>query len=173
MLRRCFVWPGRAEEWKSALKARLAARKMWMETKIAAATAGDWGTYRVATKKGATGWEGHLADALGDGKDPQQEIHNHLQAVYGGPDDKVSPFPFPEAQVASVPNFTVEELRDALRKGRKGVAVGPDKVSPELLLARARSWIGSTASYKGSSLCRRSGLGHLWYCYLNSNIPRR
>ena len=37
-------------------------------------------------------------------------------------------------KVARVPDFMVEELRDASRKGKRGVAVGSDKVSLELLL---------------------------------------
>ena len=125
----------RPEDWKAAMKARLGARKRWMENKIEAATKGDWGAFKVATKTGATGWEGHLADALGEGSDPHREIHGHLQAVYGRERDKIPAFPYQVEQLERVPDFTVEELRDALRKGKKRVAVGPDKVSHELLQA--------------------------------------
>ena len=70
-------------DWKIALKARMKARKQWMHSKIQAANNGDWGAYKVVKKKGATGWESHLANALGDDRDPHTDIHSHLQKVYG------------------------------------------------------------------------------------------
>ena len=72
------------EAWKRALRKRKNARKVWMENKIRAATEGDWGAYRVAVKEGATGWEGHLAEKLGEHVNPHEAIHHHLQGVYGG-----------------------------------------------------------------------------------------
>ena len=124
-------------DWKMALKARMKARKEWMNSKIQAANNGDWSAYQVVKKKGATGWEGHLANALGDDRDPHVEIHAHLQTVYGEGKTKVGPYPFSLDEVAEVPDFTLEELRDALRKGRREVSVGPDLVSHELLVSLA------------------------------------
>ena len=126
-----------AEAWKRALQGRKEARKVWAEGKIAAATEGDWAAYRTVAKKGAAGWEGHFATALGEDVDPHQAVHEHLQKVYGGGKEPVADFPYGRAEVARVPDFTVEELREGLRKGKRGVAVGSDKVSLELLLKLA------------------------------------
>ena len=123
-----------AEAWKRALQGRRDARKAWAARKIEAAMEGDWAAYRTVAKKGAAGWEGHFADALGDGVDPHLAVHEHLQKVYGGDKEPVRPFPFQPNEVAKVPDFTAEELRESRRKGKRGVAVGTDKVSLELLL---------------------------------------
>ena len=144
----------RSEDWKRALRARLEARKAWTNQKIAAAAQGDWGAFQVATKKGRSGWEGHLADALGEGQDPHQQIHNHLQGVYGAKQDKVPPYPGNQ-EVAPCADFTAEELRDALRKGRRKVSVGPDRVSHELLQA-----IGNTAEGEAKILAWFNRLLH-------------
>ena len=124
-------------DWKLALKARAEARQAWMDNKIRDAAAGDWGAYKATVKKGLTGWEGKLADAMGRDKDPHQEIHEHLSKVYGEEQPKVPTFPYHDSEVVEVPDFTSEELHVALRKGKKGVSVGPDKVSHELLLSIA------------------------------------
>ena len=42
-------------------------------------------------------------------------------------------------KVKTVPDFTSDELQEALSKGKKGVAVGSDKVSHELLVAIAKT----------------------------------
>ena len=126
-----------AEAWKRALQGRKEARKVWAEGKIAAAAEGDWAAYRTVAKKGAAGWEGHFASALEKGVDPHQAVHDHLQRVYGGGKKPVPEFPYGPEKVSRVPDFTVEELREGLRKGKRGVAVGADKVSLELLLKLA------------------------------------
>ena len=50
-----------AKDWKAALRARMEARKMWMGSKIEAATAGDWSAFKLATKKGAQGSPGQCS----------------------------------------------------------------------------------------------------------------
>ena len=97
------------------------------------------GAYKVVTKKGAAGWEGKFADALGEGTDPHCAIHDHLQGVYGKGSAKVGRFPFSPREVAEVEDFSAEELQEANRKGKSNVAVGPDKVSHELLRAIANT----------------------------------
>ena len=126
-----------APDWKTALKARSDARKVWMDGKIRDAAAGDWGAYKATVKKGVAGWEGKLADALGEDQDPHHEIHEHLAKVYGEGQPRVPEFPYPACEVMPVPDFTCQELQDALHKGKKGVSVGPDRVSHELLLSIA------------------------------------
>ena len=60
-----------------------------------------------------------------------------LKGVYGKPEEGTPEFPFAPTSVQTCPDFTSEELREALRKGRRKVAVGPDMVSLELLQAIA------------------------------------
>ena len=134
----------RAEDWKAALKARAEARKVWKEDKIRQAAEGNWGAYKVVTKKGADGWEGKLADALGDDKYPHAEIHDHLQKVYGQGRTKVGRFPYGLQEVVEVADFRAEELHDAIQKGKMNVSVKPDKVSHELLKAIAETVEGET-----------------------------
>ena len=133
-----------SEAWKRALKGRRDARKEWMKQKIAAAAQGDWAAYQTVAKKGAAGWEAHFASSLGEDKDPHVVVHDHLQEVYGGNCPPVSAFPFPREEVARADDFTAEELREALRKGKRGVAVGADKVSLELLVKVAATLEGET-----------------------------
>ena len=80
-----------------------------------------------------------MANALGDTVDPHQAVHDHLQQVYGGGQQKVGDFPYKAEEVQRVPDFSVEELREGLRKGNRRVAVGADKISHELLIKIANS----------------------------------
>ena len=142
------------EAWKRALRGRRDARKIWVEDKIRAATAGDWAAFKAVAKKGAVGWEGHMAEAMGDGVDPHSAVHDHLKKVYGE-GMPIPSFPYSESQVETVPDFTMDELREALDKGKKGVAVGPDRVSHELLLKLA-----STPEGEDKLLCWFNRLLH-------------
>ena len=75
--------------------------------------------------------------------DPHQAVHDHLQLVYGKGKSTVGPFPFRAEEVTRVPDFTMEELHDALKKGKRGVAVGADKVPHEMLAQLAASREGA------------------------------
>ena len=119
------------QDWKKALRARSDARRAWATEQIARAANGDWGAYRETQRKGATGWEAHFADAQPEGVEPHACIHDHLQGIYEH--KPMNPFPFDEVQRSE--DFTVEELRDALGKGKLQKAVGEDQVSHELLKA--------------------------------------
>ena len=124
-----------SENWKRALRERDKARRGWRESSIAFATSGDWQAYRLHSKKGANGWEDHLAESLHrQGLDPHQAVHDHFDRIYKG--QAIPPFPFPS--VPRSPDFTVEELRMALEKGKNRKSTGEDGVSHELLKAIAR-----------------------------------
>ena len=66
-------------------------------------------------KEGITGWEDFYANATLEGVDPHEAVHQHLQSIYNG---ECVP-PFSEGEIARAEDFTVEELRDALEKGKK------------------------------------------------------
>ena len=124
-----------AEDWKRALRGRDAARKKWKESRIKAATSGDWQAYRETAKKGKQGWEDHFSNIVHEqGGDPHQMTHDHFAKIYKG--QPVPPFPF--TQVPTSADFTVMELRQAIAKGKTGKATGGDGVSHELLKAIGR-----------------------------------
>ena len=125
---------GTSEAWKRAHRERAEARKRWRATHVGAACKGNWGSYRVTVKKGATGWEDEFANATPEGKDPHDEVHKHLQAIYQG-----VPLPeFPEREVGA--DFMA---REALRKGARRKSAGGDKVPHELLVAIGESEEGT------------------------------
>ena len=125
---------GQAEDWKRALRERDVARREWREERIQAATDGNWQAYRDCQKKGARGWEDHFAATMFDkGVDPHQAVHDHFRNVYKG--QPIPPFPFSKQQVPISPDFTLEELRAAIRKGKNGKSTGEDRVSHELIKA--------------------------------------
>ena len=123
---------GLAEDWKRAQAQRAAARREWREERIRAANNGDWKAYKECVKKGATGWEEHLATCLVDqDQEPHKAIHDYFEAIYRG-----EPTPeFPYQNVPKSPDFTVEELRDAVGRGKNGKATGEDGVPHELIKA--------------------------------------
>ena len=91
-----------------------------------------WTAGEEQQKRGATGWEASSATAQAEGVDPHEVVHAHLQGVYvEGHPKKEYPFAAPCRSA----DFTPEELREALRKGKTKKAVGADGVSHELLLA--------------------------------------
>ena len=109
-----------SEDWKCGWRKRSKRRRK-----------GDWGAYQETTKKGSAGWESHFARAMPENVDPHKAVHDHLQGVYGGGASSVPEFPF--VKVDRVPDFTPEELCDALQKGKTKKSVGSDQVPHELL----------------------------------------
>ena len=123
-----------SEAWKRALRERDKARRQWREERIAAATQGDWQAYRETAKRGSKGWEAHFAaEHDSKGVDPHCAIHQHFQRVYQG--QAVPPFPYSLNLIPRSPDFTKDEVKDAINKGKKGKSTGEDGVSHELLLA--------------------------------------
>ena len=125
---------GTAESWKRVQAERATARRTWREERIRAATSGDWKAYRDCAKKGTNGWEDHLAHCLvNKGHDPHVAIHDHFAHIYQG--SEVPEFPYRE--LSRSPDFTLQELHNALDKGKTGKSNGEDGVPHELLQAIA------------------------------------
>ena len=81
-----------SEDWKRALAARDKARKVWCDQRILAANSGDWQAYREHSRKGASGWEGHVANHVAEQElDPHSVVHNHFQKLYQGDPIPLSP----------------------------------------------------------------------------------
>ena len=130
------------EDWKRALRERAKARAEWKTERVKDATNGDWKAYRECSKKGAVGWETHLATELAEqGLDPHRAVHEHFSKLYAGP--SLPSFPFPS--VPRSPDFTSQELQCALSKGKNGKATGEDGVPHELLVVIGRSEEGEAA----------------------------
>ena len=121
-----------ASDWKQALRARAEAKRQWLQKKVENAANGDWGAYKEVRKKGATGWEAAFATSQTEGVDPHEVVHAHLQGIYATDDSKKA---YPFAAPCRSEDFTAEELREALRRGKPKKAVGADRVSHELLQA--------------------------------------
>ena len=123
---------GMPEDWKRALAEREKARRQWREEQIRAANNGDWGAYREVAKRGATGWEAHFANHMAEqGSEPHDAVHQHFEAIYKG--EPIPPFPF--ETVPRSPDFTSEELHEAIHKRKGGKSNGGDGVPHELLKA--------------------------------------
>ena len=119
-----------AAAWKRAHEARRVDRVAWEQSRLDAASLGDWkefGKMRQAPQQ----WEEHFAD-VNQGV-PHEKVHEHLQAIYEGE-------PLGEwksgGETPSAP-FAMEELLEASRKGKLGRATGADGVPHELLVAIA------------------------------------
>ena len=117
-----------ASHWKEALQARKEARIKWEQERLDAAASGDWKTFRkVKTRQDK--WEAGFAEATQGA--PHEAIHEHLERTYAG-DDMPE---WEEMEEEPIPDFTLQELRDAAAKGACGKAVGVDGVSHEMLQA--------------------------------------
>ena len=122
------------EAWKRALRGRDEARKQWRGERIKAATAGDWQAYREHTKKGGKGWEDHFAVKNSEGgTDPHDVVHKHFEKIYEG--EEIPPFPFPMDAIPRSVDFSLEELRHAVSKGKNGKSNGEDGIPHELIAA--------------------------------------
>ena len=125
-----------AEACKRALKGREVARQEWKQERIAAATNGDWRAYRENVKRGGKSWETHFTSSQADlGVDAHRAVHDHFRRMYMG--EPVPPFPF--VFVPRSPDFTLQELHEALAKGKPGKPTIGDEVSHELLIAIGRT----------------------------------
>ena len=123
---------GTSEAWKRALLERDRARREWRESRIEAATQGDWCAFRETKKRGANGWEAHFAASVADkGVDAHEAVHAHFAKLYAGA--RVPPFPFRDVPRSA--DFSLDDLHEALSKGKRGKANGIDEVSHELLVA--------------------------------------
>ena len=107
---------------------RRKAREVWESERLDGASQGNWQDFRLMRKKGG-GWETHFAEAM-DGE-PHENIHEHLKGIYDG---EALP-PFPEGTIQDSPLFTLQELKEAVGKGRGKKAVGADMIPHELLVA--------------------------------------
>ena len=119
-----------AAAWKRAHEARRNERHRWEQTRLDAASVGDWKELGKA-RRVQQNWEDHFADVnLGMS---HEKVHEHLQAIYEGePLD-----PWDERGETSSDPFSMEDFLSAARKGRLGRATGPDGVPHELPLSLA------------------------------------
>ena len=119
------------EDWKRAHKARREARSKWEAARLERALQGDWREVGYLRTRERRGWEAEFACAMAaKDVDPHEAVHEHLSGIFakGEPVDNLMP-----QIVAPSPEITIDELRRACGKSKKGKAVGHDKTSAELL----------------------------------------
>ncbi|CAE7497830.1 unnamed protein product [Symbiodinium sp. CCMP2456] len=117
---------GTSVKWKMALKLRKEARLHWEHARLVRASEGEWHSFRALKPRRQEGWDVGFAEAQDE--DPHQTVHEHLQGVYAGND-----LPPPPVWKGDVCAFTLEELRLGLTQLKRGMAVGADLTSTELL----------------------------------------
>ncbi|CAE7292934.1 pol [Symbiodinium necroappetens] len=123
---------GEGAAWTRARKLRKQARLEWEQDRLDRATSGDWNAYRQLKKPKNEGWDVVFAEAH-EGKEPHQVIHDHLAGIYGT-GQVIPPL---GAWDGPVDLFTLEELEQAISKGKRGKAVGVDGTSQEFLVGLA------------------------------------
>ena len=124
---------GSAHAWKRAHRHRKEAHDKWKQQRVLDAASGDWEAVRSCRPLTNVGWEVSMAEALAP-DDPHDALHQHYSSLFS----TSSPIPLPEEPCpAPSPDFTEDELREALAKGKSGKSVGKDQVSLELLRAIA------------------------------------
>ena len=120
--------------WKEAHKARRAARDKWHAEKVARAGQGSWKDYRELKPCDGPIWAVHLSEeAFRMGKEPLKWTIEHFKAIFTAP--RTEP-PLPEwgrSANEESPPFSLDELGQAVAKGRRRRAVGLDLTSYELL----------------------------------------
>ena len=151
---RCARATGSKEDWKAALRGRLRAREVWASEKLVSAVQGDWKAYR-SLKPRAKGWEPGFVDAVAPA-DPHETVHAHFRTIFQGAGRQVRPID-PIDPVTPVPDFTHEELLQAVRQGKNGKSAGPDQVPHELLVALAEDEVSGLALLRWMNAILHSG----------------
>ncbi|CAE7940376.1 unnamed protein product, partial [Symbiodinium necroappetens] len=124
---------GTEQAWKSAQQARRKARDEWLQAKVHRASQGSWKDMKELKDTAGAEWAVHLTEeAYAQNKDPLRWTTKHFSDLFKAASaDNVS-VQWEQGHSNGAP-FSVEELREVVRKGRTGKAVGLDLTSYELL----------------------------------------
>ena len=126
-----------AEAWKQYRVALRKEKEQWREGRINRACA-DWGVYKTLTKPKRQWGEQYMATV--DAEDPIGQIQEHFETVFHGKQAEGEMLQL-ESLIQSIKSsdtserFSVDEVARAIKKGKRGKAVGPDGVCTELLQA--------------------------------------
>ncbi|CAE7223910.1 unnamed protein product [Symbiodinium sp. CCMP2592] len=152
-------------DWKVAFQSRRKARSTWERCQLEAAVQGDWGAFKKFRKQTKNDWELGFADAHDD---PHQTIHDHLQNIYKS-DERVS-ICTPTGDFVPI---TMDELKSAVQKGKRGVSVSQDGTSQELLLGIMNADGGAVAMQEWFNRLLSTGdLPDDWYRWLMVVLPK-
>ena len=140
------------QDWKRAQQARRRAHQQWRENKVLEATEGNWNALRECKPGTQVGWETHFAEAV-DPQDPHDALHVHYAGIFhkGVRLNEVC------TEVPMSPNFSPQELHEALAAGKSGKSVGEDGVSLELLRDIAKQEAGQTELLRWFNCLLHSG----------------
>ncbi|CAE7271480.1 unnamed protein product [Symbiodinium sp. CCMP2592] len=123
---------GAESDWKVAHKARRKAQVEWRTAKTEQAASGNWQEYKNLKTKGGSEWTVHFVQAAEDNKqDPMKWTVGHFRLLF----QKKGPRHPPEwnKDIDTGEHFTLQDLREAIQRGRHNKSVGEDLVSFELL----------------------------------------
>ena len=124
-----------AESWKRYRKALRKDKERWMADRLDKACE-DWAVYKSLTR-GKKGWGEEYMASTTDGN-PIHSITQHFKGVFH---DEERTGDMREMETlrqgidtsGHITEFTVEEVADAMAKGKRGKAVGADQIPTELL----------------------------------------
>ena len=120
------------QAWKEAHKARRKAQDEWRKQKLERAAACNWTDYRSQKQQGGAEWSVFFAEVAGEqGKNPKRWTTEHFRALFR----QTCPRQVPRwnKDIDSGEHFTMDELVQAVSRGKENKAVGEDLVSFELL----------------------------------------
>ena len=123
---------GSDQAWKEAHKARRKAQEQWRKQKLEKAAQVNWQEYRSLKIKGGSEWTVHFVQAAEDKKqDPKRWTVNHFKQLFQQAEPRNQPR-WTKA-IDTGEHFSLEELREALQRGKRNKSVGEDMVSFELI----------------------------------------
>ena len=112
-------------------------------------------------------WECHFAESREE--DPHKCIHEHLEGIYGKTEPELTDFK-PEGDFYPI---SPEELRDAIRQGKKGKSVGEDGTSLELLEGVLQANGGGSAILNWfNDILEKAAIPEDWYTALMIILPK-
>ncbi|CAE7492098.1 unnamed protein product, partial [Symbiodinium sp. KB8] len=122
------------QDWKAAHKARRKAQEAWRDNRNERAAEGHWQSFRSLKTLGGNEWTVHFIEAAEEAKqDPKRWTVQHFRTLFQKTEPRDPPRWNKEVDTGN--HFTLEDLRQALQKGKTNKAVGEDLVSFELIRA--------------------------------------
>ena len=142
-----------ARSWKDYRAALRKEKEAWRGDRILRAST-NWGVYKSLTKPRKQWGEQYMAAAVSE--DPVQDIKDHFKEVFHNEKQSES-MEHLEGLLQGIRcegwvPFTDAETKDAIMKGKRGKAIGPDRVPTELLqslCADATSLSAITSFFNG------------------------
>ncbi|CAE7887330.1 putative 149 kDa protein [Symbiodinium microadriaticum] len=159
--------------WKQAHKARREAQENWRKQKLELAAAGNWQEFRSSRQQGGSEWAVGFAEAAGEkGKNPKRWTTDHFRQLF----QQTRPRQVPRwnKDLDTGEHFSLEELYQAVNKGKHNKAVGEDLVSFELLQGLTQDETTALALLEWMEKLRRGAeLPDAWLRTIVTLLPKK